>query len=887
MKVDFIKKLLLLVLLSLACHQSYNKKPLIKAVAGNHLRGKAISTGHDTIPDFCTNSNIQTVASGSWSDPNIWSLGRVPLAGDRVIISTGTMVNYDLVSDASLLNLCIETGATLSFVHDRNTKIVVANFMVMDGGYLEVGTDISPIPPSFKAEIVIANRPIDLISDPDQFGTGLIAMGKVRMFGSVKSPTFLRLTQEPKVGQTFLVLEQAVGGWSVGDRIVLPDTRHMKWNEVTDWHPTSPQWEEFTIQSMSTDNKTINLSSPLQFDHLGARDGDGAIVFMPHVANLTRNVVIRSENPSGVRGHTMFTMRPDVDIRYVWFKDLGRTTTGALDPSTNHIGRYSLHMHHVAGPTTPQSNSYQYTLIGNSLDGGSLANNFKWAMTIHDSHYGFISDNVAYNFGGALYAFEDGSESFNLVNHNFGMRTWGVGGRMEEGTGGTAFWFRGPNNYVRNNVATNVWGNVTEAAYGFKFFCRYLGNINVPNFKGADTLVPSQFTTRDGNNMPILEFSGNEVYAAAQGLTYWWINSLDPQFYPTTFTSTILNLNLWHVFNVGIYHYPSANITIDGLRVIGKDPVNATCCGKAYWGTDYSAKDLVIRNSNVQGMLKGIEWTTFGWNAMVLENSYFRNQLDLALDMLYCANGGTRLPPRMVTVRNSRFDAWPGVSHSSIGKFWDAGGDPYQSNFTQSDNIYVYGYQNNPTDNFAVYYSEQATQNIAGGIAPCSSTRPEINGLVCGIAPEANPSAVPSVTPAPTPSGTAVPTATPTPTSGRSPTAAPTTTPTPTPVPSPTAVPTPTPTPDLQAPIVTITNPLNRSSVTHNSTLSIKAQATDYVGVTQMKVFVDGALKCQSISTPIACSWRVPSKPGPHTIVVHALDEAGNDGQATSSVTGR
>jgi hypothetical protein len=80
-----------------------------------------------------------------------------------------------------------------------------------------------------------------------------------------------------------------------------------------------------------------------------------------------------------------------------------------------------------------------------------------------------------------------------------------------DGTEGGGFWFRGPNNYIRRNVAANLWGNTTEAAYGFKFFMRLLGNINVPNFKGADTAITGAYTTNDGNKLPIIEFPDNGV----------------------------------------------------------------------------------------------------------------------------------------------------------------------------------------------------------------------------------------------------------------------------------------------------------------------------------------------------------------------------------------
>ena len=59
---------------------------------------------------------------------------------------------------------------------------------------------------------------------------------------------------------------------------------------------------------------------------------------------------------------------------------------------------------------------------------------------------------------------------------------------MAMGTEGVGFWFRGPNNFVRNNVAANFQNPTTEAAYGFVFQFSGLGNIAVPNFKGADTL---------------------------------------------------------------------------------------------------------------------------------------------------------------------------------------------------------------------------------------------------------------------------------------------------------------------------------------------------------------------------------------------------------------
>ena len=49
----------------------------------------------------------------------------------------------------------------------------------------------------------------------------------------------------------------------------------------------------------------------------------------------------------------------------------------------------------------------------------------KWGITIHNTHYGLVSDNVLYNYAGALLTTEDGSESFNVIERNFATRSSG------------------------------------------------------------------------------------------------------------------------------------------------------------------------------------------------------------------------------------------------------------------------------------------------------------------------------------------------------------------------------------------------------------------------------------------------------------------------------
>jgi hypothetical protein len=379
------------------------------------------------IPDFGNDpsrTTIRSVQSGRWASATTWSAGRVPGANEVVHVDPGHVVTIDTTT---AVGYTVQVHGTLRFSPTVNTRLTVTNLMVMGDhgmasmttvGYLEVGTAAAPIASNVTAEIIIANTPIgNSVSDPEQFGTGFINLGKVIMHGARMDPTWTRVAVEPRAGHTTLTLSEPASGWSAGDRIVIPDTRHLAFDETNGWVNIQNQWEELTVQSISADGRTVTLTSPLQFNHLGARDMNGVLEFLPHVGNLTRNVIVRSQSASGTRGHTMSVHIADTDIRYVLFRDLGRTKFTPLNTTTNAIGRYPIHMHHNRGPQPTPANGFQFTLIGNAVDGGSATTQFKWGIAIHNSHYGLIQDNVVYNYSGASIATEDGSESFNVFDH--------------------------------------------------------------------------------------------------------------------------------------------------------------------------------------------------------------------------------------------------------------------------------------------------------------------------------------------------------------------------------------------------------------------------------------------------------------------------------------
>jgi uncharacterized protein DUF4082/Big-like domain-containing protein/PASTA domain-containing protein/G8 domain-containing protein len=709
----------------------------------------AATTLPESIPDFSldtTRTSVRSAQSGAWSNPTTWVGGRPPTASDVVRIAAGHTVTID---DTAAAAYTVAIDGKLAFAPGVDTRLKVTNLQVMAGemgmgtpGVLEVGTMAAPIAAGVTAEILIANTPLGGgVADPLGFGTGITIIGKATMHGTLRTPTFVRLATEPRAGHTTLTLSQAASGWQVGDRLVLPDTRHIKETEVTGsgWVNAVNQWEERTVTAISADGRTVTINSALTHDHLGARDLNGVLDFLPHVGNLTRNVVVRSESATGTRGHVIATHIADVDIRYALFKDLGRTTYLPLNTTTNLIGRYPVHMHHLGGPMTTPPNGYQFTLLGNAVDGGSVETKFKWGITVHGSHYGLIQDNVVYNYNGAGIATEDGSESFNLFDHNFTLRGMGEPNdsvseaRMAMGTEGVGFWFRGPNNYVRNNVAANYQNSTTEAAYGFAYQLRFLGNIAVPNFKGA--MDATQFTTKNGQNMPILQFQNNEAYGAMQGgFTLWWVSSQDPQPYSGAQESLIKDLKLWNIYNKTVYMYPSQKITFDGLTIRGNFTSASRCCGNGVYFADYSSKGHIIRNSDIQGMEEGITAPEAGFGPepnLTIENTYLRNYGNLAVPTNGSVNG-CWMQNKLVVANNTQFDTPPGRSLSAITMVRDVAYAP--ECLAKLDEMRVYAYNGVATDNFQVYHTN--TSVLPRPPSSCTpTTRAGISGLLCPIDP--------------------------------------------------------------------------------------------------------------------------------------------------------
>ena len=333
--------------------------------------------------------------------------------------------------------------------------IRVIHLTIIPGGTYEDGQG---------CEIVFRDVPIDTSKDPYQLGNGLINFGTLRLTGPRTVQPFTQAMADIAAGATVIPME-VPPSWEIGDELFIPDMRQME-SKYTDTRPRRDG--PFVIASLTADS--ITLSQPLVFARLSMRDPDGVVKHRPFVANLTRALVIRSENPSGTRGHVINAgATASWDVQGVRFSDLGRTkndnrNNAVADASgvvtqigTNQTGRYAFHMHHAQGFGSRLAGSVLVDTLGIST----------WAVAIHNTHDTLVEDNIALGFAGSGFVFEDGYEVRNVLRRNFAAGMVGNGVLTAEknvdggfkttcfGCEGSGFWIGAPRNSVDDNVSIN------------------------------------------------------------------------------------------------------------------------------------------------------------------------------------------------------------------------------------------------------------------------------------------------------------------------------------------------------------------------------------------------------------------------------------------------
>src|SRR5262245_6158251 len=440
---------------------------------------------------------IRSARSGVWSEGATWEGGRVPAGGTKVRVLPGHIVTYDVLAPEALIIRSLHMAGTVTFATDKPTQLNVGLIKIEDSD----STDEEGFDCDEHAEEPAPDRPRSalLVGTPDHpvaasaraviqlhYVAGMkkescpaivCCGGQMDFHGAPLSRTWVKLGASAAKGKREVTLAEPVTGWKTGDMVIITATKFGENKEnVT---------EERKIAAI--DGQTIRIDEPLAYEHLG--EGE----FRGEVANLSRNVVVESADPAGERGHTMYHRNSAGSISYAEFRHLGKKDT---------LGRYSLHFHLVGS-----------TMRGSSVVGASIWDSHNRWLTIHGTNYLVVRDCVGYRSVGHGYFLEDGTEIYNVLDHNLAVEAR-PGKKLPkqvlpfDQNEGAGFWWANSLNTFTRNVAA------ADGLYGFRYEAtptsetRLVLPIMQPDGSTADV---------DIRTLPFVRFDDNEVHST-QGL---------------------------------------------------------------------------------------------------------------------------------------------------------------------------------------------------------------------------------------------------------------------------------------------------------------------------------------------------------------------------------
>jgi hypothetical protein len=456
--------------------------------------------------------SLRSVKSGAWSDAKTWAPKRVPQAGDRVLISRGTTVDYDVASP-NVIRL-IQVVGTLRFARDRNTELNVGLLKVQNsdecsesgfacdfrganlagepsdaptGGMPEllVGTLDEPIPAEYTARIRL-----HYLEGMPKDDAPAIACCSARMefHGAPLKRTWLKLGADARSGEGSVTLSEPMTDWRVGDEVIITGSKRKGFATYRPKPGVPEPGQTETRRITAIDGATLSLDKPLQFEHGGSGE------FRSEAANLTRNVIVESADPDGPRGHTVYHRFSRGGISYARFAHLGKEGV---------LGRYAIHFHLIGN-----------TMRGSQVLGAAIVDSHNRWVTIHGAQYLVVRDCVGFQSVGHGFFLEDGTEVYNLLDRNLGVQSY-QGKRLPkqvlgfDANEGAAFWWANGRNSLVRNVGCE------SDQYGFRY--------DMQSTSQADSRLPilqpdGKKQTIDVRTIPIWRFEDNEAHTNFAGM---------------------------------------------------------------------------------------------------------------------------------------------------------------------------------------------------------------------------------------------------------------------------------------------------------------------------------------------------------------------------------
>ncbi|XP_056106663.1 fibrocystin-L-like [Rhinichthys klamathensis goyatoka] len=447
-----------------------------------------------------------------WSSPYTWGGLSPPEEGMFAVITPGQTILLDI--STPVLKMLLIQGGRLIF-DEADIELQAENILITDGGALQIGTEQAP----FQHKAIITLHGHLRSTELPVYGTKTLAVreGVLDLHGIPVPMPWTRLSQTARNGSNTLTLMDAVT-WKTGDEIAIASTGHRH---------SQRENELMRIASVSADGRTLTLTEPLRYTHLGVSVTlpDGTVFeARAEVGLLTRNIVVRGSN--NVEWNDQIAACPDgfntgefatqTCFQGRFGEEVGSDQFGgcimfhAPQPNQNlaigrieyvelfnvgqafRLGRYPIHWH-LLGDV--KFKSY--------VRGCGIHQSYNRAITIHNTHNLLVERNVIYNIMGGAFFIEDGIETGNILQYNLAIFVKQSTSLLNDDVTPAAYWVTNPNNIIRHNAAAG--------GTHFGFWYRMHDNPDGPSY---DANICQK-------RVPLGEFFNNTVHS--QGWFGLWI----------------------------------------------------------------------------------------------------------------------------------------------------------------------------------------------------------------------------------------------------------------------------------------------------------------------------------------------------------------------------
>ncbi|XP_066530272.1 fibrocystin-L-like [Hoplias malabaricus] len=397
-----------------------------------------------------------------WSSRYTWGGESPPEQGTFAVITKGQTILLDV--STPVLKMLLIQGGKLIF-DEADIELQAENILITDGGALQIGTESQPF--QHKAIITLHGQ----IRAPEipVYGAKTLGVreGVLDLHGIPIPVVWTRLAQTATSGSNTLTLMDSVT-WRVGDEIVIASTGNRQ---------SQNENEVNYIAAVSDDGKTLTLTQPLNYTHLGVNVTlpDGTVFeARAEVGVLTRNILVRGATniewndkiPPCAAGFDTGEFATQTCFQGRFGEEVGSDQFGgcimfhAPQPNKNlaigrieyvevfhagqafRLGRYPIHWH-LMGDVKFQS----------YVRGCAIHQTYNRAVTIHNTHRLLVEHNIIYDIMGGAFFIEDGIETGNVLQYNLAVFVKQSTSLLNDDVTPAGYWVTNPNNTIRHNAA--------------------------------------------------------------------------------------------------------------------------------------------------------------------------------------------------------------------------------------------------------------------------------------------------------------------------------------------------------------------------------------------------------------------------------------------------